>query len=264
MMKKLLSILLAFATALSMCTIAVNAQEPAGTAGKNSVTLLADGDYVVNFPDPVVEEYMLLKFDKNGDGQITKSEITITGSLDVIIDLRDTRAVCADGLEHISAKHIKFRFGQYMKEISLLFTNPSSMEVELRGTAVTDEDFAKIEGSPENSGGIILDISNFGTQWPKIHDLSPIERLNVYDLNIYGCEIERGYSVGDKLICLDARGSKGEGLSELLRSISTIKELEVGSEYINDVKHIDITNRLHVSGNGGIAGNMWSNDLAEL
>lgn len=92
-MKKLLSIIIVLSMVLSFSASAVEATEG------QTVQWMSD-DAVINFPDEVLREYMISKFDKNGDDQIQQSEITF-GNETVSIDLAYKHVKDTTGLECI-------------------------------------------------------------------------------------------------------------------------------------------------------------------
>ena len=238
-MKKLLSMLLALSISISLSAHAVSA------VAENAVSSRSDD--IINFPDPIVKEYMCSKFDSNHDGQIQKSEVTFNPAhcQNITIDLSGTDAKCADGLEEVTGFHIIYKFDRSkMEDISLIFTNPSSIFVSLNATEVTDYELAETTKHPSNSKSIYLDLSN-----TDIHDLSPLNSLHVVDLIINGNDIRNGYEVGDKLNSLKASTAYGKGLGDLLQSITSIDYLDVDGEQAKNIKNISITGNLTVHNN---------------
>lgn len=112
-MKKIISAVIALVMALSCSATAITA------AAENAVNLMAAGDdYVVEFPDPVLKEYMVLNFDTNRDGMVQKSEIS---NLDNVWIYLGGKVVDATGLEEIQIRdggqlHIRSRNDSWTRD----------------------------------------------------------------------------------------------------------------------------------------------------
>lgn len=212
-MKKILSLILA-----SIMTISL--------ASASAMTVFAE-EYV-EFPDEVVRNYMVNRFDQNNDGKLSTDELTFNDY--VTIDLSNTEAYSAAGLECIKAGSITYNFSNTsIQDIDMLFhgfanNNCQEARINIENTPV--HDLSPISDIPPSYVNLYLNLGygDYENGW----DLSPLEGWNIIYLRIQGGKVSKGFTA-DKMYGLDAEIVTGNGLQKILST--TTDELDF--VYIN-------------------------------
>lgn len=226
-MKKLLSIIIVLSMVLPFSASAVEATE-----GQTVQWMSADA--VINFPDEVLREYMISKFDKNGDDQIQQSEITF-GNETVSIDLAYKHVKDTTGLECIifnvtSYACLRFNFrDSEVKNIVPLFEclvrNPNvRCYMNLSGTMIEDSDLAKIPTPAKLPTNLYAGLSLTIDDTSQLHDYSPLSKNYAIDelsmrRNVVSTGMDCRYitNVSHTTGSLDAEGTTGEGFYQMLQ-----------------------------------------------
>lgn len=216
-----------------------------------SLTVSASTEYVY-FPDPVVNEYMILNFDTNSDGKISTDEITFPYG--VYINLSNTAASNLIGLDQIKCGGGGIDFyltGSQVMDISPLFlvakySGAGSVCINVDGTAVNN--FEGIKGIEPNNVPIYLAVGGvYG-------DLSPLDGWNIIDLQINGGIITTGFSA-NTVNSLYAPYTSGDGLAQIVGTASNVNQLYINEDYVQY-----IPNNLNSLYNLSIYGNVWYGD----
>lgn len=261
-MKKLLSIIIVMSMTFLCSVTAITA------AAENAVSLMSEDDYIVDFPDSVLKEYMVLNYDANGDGQIQKSELRIDSDRrKIYIDLSNSNVVSTKGLEEIAPKmginykpSVTFKFdNSKIKDVAPLFeaivnNDEAIFNISLNNNPqLTNEDFYQIPVASSNAKeDIVLEMKN-----TSVDDLSRLEGYRIVKFK-FSNKMSKGFS-GEYLDTVEISGEGGPGLITLLENAPNIRYLTIDSgNYINHMKHLGNLADLTIYGNYGFS----NDDLA--
>lgn len=228
-MKKFLSVFLVLTFLLSLL---------AGTA----ITVYsADSDEVI-FPDETLREYMVLNFDKDKDGYISKSDITFDASKtdQITIDLSQSDVYSLSGLDeivitgnvswmYVTLNFERTRLAQVGEIFNLIRKYPNvKFYVNLASTVIEDADLQMVEPISYDD----LSDSAWNSLNLSFSNISSISNLEGYRFARLDISYTNLHSTchGDNIQSLYAVGANGD-LQRILESLAA-EEVALSADYL--------------------------------